>query len=250
MNLNKILNKVNQYPSDYVVYRFVDVHNHVIYVGRTYGLYGRMKSHKDLRTDENYYNIEKIEFIEVTSYEESKRVEAHFIAKYRPKYNKNGINSIFIENKDLDNLVWRLYSYYPRKEIYEEINSLYNWSDEGITIEFNLASIWIMINYCNVFLENWRYLRLGASKISDSVEEEIHDSMYNIYHSLRIKIIYKMNRKYKYIKVREIHIHDHPKTMEIMFRERSLPVYLETYDIYGFYLDTVIISINIKDIKN
>lgn len=249
MNLNKILNAVNQYHSDYVVYRFVDVHNHVIYVGRTYDLYGRMKSHKELGIGENYYDIERIEFIEVASYEESKMVETHFIAKYRPKYNKNGINSIFIENKDLDNLVWRLYAYYPRKEIYEEIDSLYNWSHEGITIGFNLASIWLMINYCNVFLENWRYLRLGASKISESVKEETHDSMYNIYYSLRRRIIYKVNRKYKYIKVRDIHIHEHPKTMEIMFRERSLPVYLEIYDIYGFYLGTVIISIMIKDIQ-
>lgn len=63
MNLNKILNVINEYHSDYVIYRFVDIHDHVIYVGRTYDLYGRMKYHKELKIDENYYDIEKIEFI-------------------------------------------------------------------------------------------------------------------------------------------------------------------------------------------
>lgn len=248
MNLNKILNVINEYHSDYVIYRFVDIHNNVIYVGRTYDLYSRMKSHIELKIDKNYYDIEKIEFIEVTNYDESKSLEAYFIAKYKPKYNKNGINAIFIKNKDLDDLMWKLYAYYPRKKIYKEVQSLYDCSFKRITIKFNLASIWIMINYCNVFLENWRHLRLGANKINETIEKEIHNSMYNIYKKLRRRIICKVNEKYKYIKVCDIHIHNHPKTMEIMFGERFLVVYLEIYDIYGFYLDTVFTVVNIEDI--
>lgn len=248
MNLNKILNVINKYHSNYVIYRFVDIHNYVIYVGRTYDLYGRMKYHKELKIEENYYDVERIEFIEVVSYAESRSLEAYFIAKYKPKYNKIGINAIFTENKDLDNLVWKLYAYYPRKEICKENKSLYDCSTDRIIIEFNLASIWLMINYCNVSLENCSYIRIGANKIDERIEKEINNTMYNIYNSLSRKIIYKVNKKYKYIKVSDIYIKDYPKTIEIMFREKFLIVNLEIYDIYGFYLDTVPTLVSIKDI--
>lgn len=105
-----------------------------------------------------------------------------------------------------------------------------------------------MINYGNVFLENYSFLRLGANKINEKIEKEIHNSMYNIYDSFSKRVIYKVNKKYKYIKVCDMCITYYPKTIEIMFKERCFIIYLEIYDIYGFYLDTVPTLVSIKDI--
>lgn len=255
MNLHKILKIIDTNNYNQRVYRFIDYNNDIIYVGKTNDMFQRMRSHSNLGDDNIYYSIERIEYVAFDNYEMLSRAEFYFIAKYKPKYNKIGKHSYFMENINLDNLNWKLYGYYPRESIINEMESLYNLVSNGIHIDFNLSKLWLMLNYSIIVLDNCANIRLWTSKLSKSIIDEVGDTMYGIYNELSFKvkksinIIYSHKFRSNYIEVTDIRISDYPSNIQIFLKNKYLILYIEVKDIYGFELEWIPIIVKINDVK-
>lgn len=255
MNLHKILKIIDTNNYNQRVYRFIDDNNDIIYVGKTKDMFQRMSSHRNLGDDNIYCSIERIEYVEFDNYERLSIAEFYFIAKYKPKYNKIGKHSYFMDDIKLDNLNWKLYGYYPRESIINEMESLYYLVSNGILIDFNLSKLWLMLNYSIIVLDNCANIRLWTSKLSKPIIDEVGDTMYGIYNELSFKvkksinIIYRHKSRYNYINVTDIRISDYPSNIQVFLKYKYLILYIEVEDIYGFELDWIPIIVKIKDIK-
>lgn len=96
------------------VYRFKNLKEEIIYIGRAKKLKERMNGHKHL-PKECYDEVSKVEYITLSNDDESSIYERFLINKYLPKYNieyKN--NSTFTFN--LPEKEWKIFNYDFLKE--------------------------------------------------------------------------------------------------------------------------------------
>ncbi|WP_378952600.1 GIY-YIG nuclease family protein [Pelosinus sp. sgz500959] len=99
--------------NDYVVYKFIDDNNQIIYVGKTIRLPARMVQHfkaDSHLTDECYDNVKYIFYSSLKTKVEMDIYEIYLIDKFRPQYN---IKSLYeqeeISSIVLPELVWKKY---------------------------------------------------------------------------------------------------------------------------------------------
>ena len=73
------------------VYRFLDMNNQVLYVGKTVNLSNRMKNHFSKRSHlahtDLYSKVQRIEYITCKNEFQSLQNELYYINYYKPKYN-------------------------------------------------------------------------------------------------------------------------------------------------------------------
>lgn len=115
-----------------VVYRYVDINDNIIYVGKTSNLKQRFNQHK---SEKMYDECYKVEYIQLENAADIEIYETYYINKYVPKYNEAKVfgkkPSFFIPEQE-----WKLY-YINRnndtrhsteikryEEIFKEINEL------------------------------------------------------------------------------------------------------------------------------
>ncbi|UUV46291.1 nucleotide excision repair endonuclease [Bacillus phage vB_BanS-Thrax2] len=131
--------------SKFYVYRFLDMFDHVIYIGRTNDLYRRM-TYEHFSTyghlpQQCYDDCETIEFMELSSHSEMKVFELYLINKYNPRYN-------IMENRN-DNFTFNLEEHWTEyknndiitKKEYKVYNYIVMQSDVGWTRTITTANI-------------------------------------------------------------------------------------------------------------
>ena len=73
------------------VYRFMDMNNNVLYVGKTVNLSNRMKNHfskkSHLANTDLYKQVQRIEYITCKDEFQSLQNELYYINLYKPRYN-------------------------------------------------------------------------------------------------------------------------------------------------------------------
>lgn len=92
------------------VYRFLDINNEIIYIGKAKNLDTRLKTHTHLLA-ECYDNIHKIEYITFNNEAEMSTAEIYYINKYKPKYNSASKwqGSLSYNIDILDDMKWNDY---------------------------------------------------------------------------------------------------------------------------------------------
>lgn len=102
------------------VYRFLDQHGNILYVGKCKNLKTRLCAHihNPHLPKEAYLDTHKIEYVSYPSYADAGIMERAFISLYEPKYNiqytKEGAVTILSENSGQVFLSeWKLYADYP-----------------------------------------------------------------------------------------------------------------------------------------
>jgi excinuclease UvrABC nuclease subunit len=96
------------------VYRFKDINNNIIYVGKTaQTLDRRISQHltKGHLPKECYRNIARIEYQKYKTESDSLVMETYYITKYNPKYNTLQ-KSRDLPTLELDNKEWKIYKVY------------------------------------------------------------------------------------------------------------------------------------------
>ena len=93
------------------VYRFKDVSDNIIYVGKTVDMQKRMNQHfggKGHLDPKCYKSVAKIEYQKYKTESDSLIMETYYITKYSPKYNKLG-QSKDIPTIKFDEGNWKVY---------------------------------------------------------------------------------------------------------------------------------------------
>lgn len=98
------------------VYRFLNINNEIIYIGKAKNLKERLRGHTHL-SKECYTNTHKIQYITFNNEADMSTAEIYYINKYKPEYNSaskwTGCLSYKIDT--LDNMQWNDYiGLYPR----------------------------------------------------------------------------------------------------------------------------------------
>lgn len=94
------------------VYRFKDVNNKIVYIGKTIDINRRMNEHfrgKGHLSSECYTSVAKIEYQKYNTESDALIMEVYYICKYNPKYNKQG-KSKDMPTIELNEGKWRTYS--------------------------------------------------------------------------------------------------------------------------------------------
>ena len=97
----------------YYVYRFLDINDNVIYIGRTKNISNRINGHisSGHLPNECYTSIEKIEYIELETFADMCIYEIYYINEYFPLYNTSekdleGIKSTI----NISEIEWQIYN--------------------------------------------------------------------------------------------------------------------------------------------
>lgn len=72
------------------IYRFHDIDNNIIYVGKAKDLLNRMKGHKHI-DKKCYDSVTYIDYIKTCSDAETRVMEEYYINYYKPKYNQASV---------------------------------------------------------------------------------------------------------------------------------------------------------------
>lgn len=99
------------------VYRFLNINNEIIYVGKSIGIRQRLKNHKHL-PKECYEETKKIEVVFLPTQKDMNLAEIYYISKFSPKYNKNyNVEGevINIPIPYLDELKWEKFEEKPKR---------------------------------------------------------------------------------------------------------------------------------------
>lgn len=109
---------------DFHVYRFLDVENQIIYVGKTNNIKNRMRQHFGKNghlPEECYEQVSLVECIELDSESDMSVLELYFINKWKPVYNSSKkYSSIMSIEIDESNFCWESLEqmeYDPKGEI-------------------------------------------------------------------------------------------------------------------------------------
>ncbi len=109
---------------DFYVYRFLDVENQIIYVGKTNNIKNRMRQHFGKNghlSEECYEQVSLVECIELDSESDMSVLELYFINKWKPVYNSsNKYSSTMSIEIDESNFCWESLEqmeYNPKGEI-------------------------------------------------------------------------------------------------------------------------------------
>jgi predicted GIY-YIG superfamily endonuclease len=79
---------------------FIIYRQHVVYVGQTSNIHGRISSHKDRIVRFKKANIDSVYYI-VTTKNEANALEKKMILKYRPKFNSAGLKTAWNNKSNL-----------------------------------------------------------------------------------------------------------------------------------------------------
>lgn len=96
------------------IYRFINSHNTVIYIGRTNNLIRRLRN--EHFTDRGHLPVEcynetvRVEFAPVKSQNEAKLYELYYIEQYHPKYNQSDIGGGSF-SFELNELSWKAFDF-------------------------------------------------------------------------------------------------------------------------------------------
>ena len=95
------------------VYRFLDMNNTVLYVGKTVNLANRMKNHfskkSHLAHTDLYKQVQRIEYITCKDEFQSLQNELYYINLYKPKYNSQSkIKQLIKRDKNINDN-WKVY---------------------------------------------------------------------------------------------------------------------------------------------
>lgn len=108
------------------VYRFIDQHDKVIYIGYTgQTLDKRMSQHfqKGHLPSKCYDSIARIEYIRYATKSDAMVIETYMINKYKPIYNKlNKQNDTITLNLEIEEN-WKVYRVYKTTTKYENVNT-------------------------------------------------------------------------------------------------------------------------------
>ena len=125
------------------VYRFKDINDNIIYVGKTaQTLDKRIMQHftKGHLPKECYKSIARIEYQKYKTESDSLVMETYYITKYNPKYNTLQ-KSRDLPTLDLDNGEWRIYK--VDKSIKEPVKIKWGF----IQIAFLIYFLFVLINF-------------------------------------------------------------------------------------------------------
>lgn len=91
------------------VYRYLDKHDNILYVGKTNILYNRNYQHSICEEDKIWFEKStKLEYIEFNTYDDCGMAEAYFISKYKPFYNtRHKKTNYSLSISELDNAIWK-----------------------------------------------------------------------------------------------------------------------------------------------
>lgn len=113
------------------VYRFIDMQNQTIYVGKTVDMNKRMKQHfsnkSHLAHTDLYKDVQRIEYITCKNEFESLQKELYYINYYKPRYNTaSKIKQLIDPPKEKDKWkVWKVIKVMPKEqERYNRIEKL------------------------------------------------------------------------------------------------------------------------------
>jgi len=174
--------KKKRNASDYFVYKFVDDHNQIIYIGKTIRLPARMVQHfktDSHLTDECYDHVKRVFYCSFKTKVEMDIYEIYLIDKYRPQYNTISVyEQEEISSIVLPELVW--------KEYHSEILNL---KEKGTILNKKTAlvieDIQAMVNTLERSLMDIRDRALiligfaGAFRRSELVAVEVEDLEFN-----------------------------------------------------------------------
>lgn len=123
------------------IYRFKDVKNNIIYVGKTCRkLDDRMGEHfggKGHLPKECYNSVAKIEYMTVKTDADALLVEVYLINKYRPLYNKQNKSNHVGQTINLDiNENWKTYRVFKNEIDIEPINEF-----KGCLLSIGIAGL-------------------------------------------------------------------------------------------------------------
>ena len=94
-------------------YRFLDMNNTVLYVGKTVNLANRMKNHfskkSHLANTDLYNQIQRIEYITCKDEFQSLQNELYYINLYKPKYNSQSKIKQMIKRDSSINDNWKIW---------------------------------------------------------------------------------------------------------------------------------------------
>ena len=95
------------------VYRFLDMNNTVLYVGKTVNLANRMKNHfskkSHLAHTDLYKQVQRIEYITCKDEFQSLQNELYYINLYKPRYNSQSkIKQLIKRDKNINDN-WKVY---------------------------------------------------------------------------------------------------------------------------------------------
>jgi excinuclease UvrABC nuclease subunit len=125
------------------VYRFKDINNNIIYVGKTAQTLDRRISQHLTRghlPKKCYKSIARIEYQKYKTESDSLVMETYYITKYNPKYNTLQ-KSRDLPTLELDTNEWRIYKVY--KSIKEPVKTKWGF----IQIAFLIYFLFILINF-------------------------------------------------------------------------------------------------------
>ncbi|MGL5765620.1 MAG: nucleotide excision repair endonuclease, partial [Sarcina sp.] len=107
------------------VYRFIDQHNKIIYVGKTIDINRRMNEHfggKGHLSSECYNNTQRIEYQTFKTEADALIMEQYYISKFNPRFNKMG-KSRDLPSIKFDEKAWRVYKTFKVKTYTNTDNS-------------------------------------------------------------------------------------------------------------------------------
>lgn len=114
------------------LYRFMDINNQVIYVGRSQtGISERLKGHKHL-PEECYESVCSVEYLPCENRSETVIMELFYINKYKPKYNTADLYEGKITT-EIKNAKWHKYEELIDDSDY--INALENIRSEALLLQ-------------------------------------------------------------------------------------------------------------------
>lgn len=97
----------------YYVYKFLDVDNNILYIGKTADIKERMYQHFGKFSHlpkECYEKVCKIEYLEINDSVDATVVEKFLINKFCPKFNSNYVDTNIIYSLKNENFVWKTYN--------------------------------------------------------------------------------------------------------------------------------------------
>ena len=108
------------------IYKFLNKNNEVIYVGKAKTLKARLSAHCHL-SSKQYEEVENVKYTRFDNYNVLDFVEAYYIQRYKPKYNKtfNKSKEIYIIDK-LDRKRWKYFNEidFKKKSKYKKIDEI------------------------------------------------------------------------------------------------------------------------------
>lgn len=133
------------------VYRFVDLNDRTLYVGKCVNLDKRMKKHwsksshlKKQGMGDLYDKVQRIEYLECKTEYEALHKELDYITYYKPKYNTMSKIKEVIEPPD-DLYKWKIYK--VLKPISEQELKIRNKNEKLLPIFMLFLFIMIIINF-------------------------------------------------------------------------------------------------------